>query len=229
MPDGRKKLLRSQQAGTRNAAGRPPDLFRFRQRQRRKPQWPKFLTNLIENSDSIKTVFRTRSKSFYEKTVHGKTASLAQQKAEIETKEGWEVIPSKLEKSVKLKKPKPIDIQLEDEVWSMLVKMGFDQLSKDRNFRIFVDEKTPSRQIDVFAKDSETALLFECTTSEERKEKNLNELIEKILSISAPVFTSIDKHYGPDVKLKLRWIIATRNIQWRPADLTKAQLTKLWS
>jgi len=60
------------------------------------------LTNLVENNDSIKGTFRTRSKSFYEKTVHGKTASLAQRKAEIETQEGWEIVPSKLKKSVKL-------------------------------------------------------------------------------------------------------------------------------
>ncbi|OPY67793.1 MAG: hypothetical protein A4E57_02112 [Syntrophorhabdaceae bacterium PtaU1.Bin034] len=185
------------------------------------------LTNLVENNDSIKGAFRTRSKSFYEKTVHGKTASLAQRKAEIETQEGWEIVPSKLTKSVKLKKPKPPDILLEDEVWSMLVRMGFDQLSKDRLFKIFIDEETNPRQIDVFAMDTETALLFECTTSEERKEKNLNDLIEKILSISVPVFNSINKHYGPDVKLKVRWVIATRNIQWRPVDLTKAAANKI--
>jgi DNA sulfur modification protein DndB len=173
------------------------------------------LVNLIDNNEAVRATFRTRSKPFYEKTVHGKTASLAQQKADIETKEGWEIVPSRLKKSVKLKKPKPIDILLEDEVWSMLARMGFDQLSKDRNFRVFIDEKTPARQVDVYAKDSETAILFECTTSEERKEKNLNDLIEKILSISAPIFNSINKYYGPDVKLKLRWIIATRNIQWR--------------
>jgi DNA sulfur modification protein DndB len=185
------------------------------------------LMNIIRNGDALKGMFKSRSKPYFEKTVTGKTALLAQQKAELETKEGWEIIPSKLKKSVKLRMPKPFDIKLEDEVWSMLVKMGFDEFSKDRNFRIFVDEKTPPRQIDVFAKDSETVLLIECTSSEERKEKSLNELIEKILSISSPVFMSINKHYGPAVKLKLRWIIATRNIQWRTAYLNKAEANKI--
>lgn len=185
------------------------------------------LTNLIGNGDALKSIFRSRSKPYYVKTVSGKTALLAQQKAELEVKEGWEIIPSQLKKSVRLRMLKPFDIRLEDEIWSMLVKMGFEEFSKDRNFKIFVDDKTPPRQIDVFTKDSETALLVECTSSEEKKEKSVNDLIEKILSISSPVFQSINKHYGPDVKLKLRWVIATRNVQWRPVDLAKAEANKI--
>lgn len=186
-----------------------------------------FLMNVITNRDEINRIFKTRSKPYLEKTVTGKTIEIAKQKAQIETKEGWGILSRTFKRSVKLRRLKSSDVRLEDEVWSMLVRMGFDEYSKDRNFRIFIDDKTPLRQIDVFAKDSETALLLECTASEERKEKNLNELIEKILSMNSEVFTSINKYYGSSVKLKIRWIIATRNIIWRPADLNKADANKI--
>ena len=91
----------------------------------------------------------------------------------------------------------------------------FEFTQKILHYQIFIDNDTPARQIDVFAKDDETALLVECTCCDERKEKNLNELIEKIISISKAAFTSINKHYKSGPKLKIRWIIATRNIEWR--------------
>lgn len=187
----------------------------------------KFLTNLVTDIDEINSIYRLRSRPYLEQTVTGKNIDIAKQKADIETQDSWEIVPSKFKKSVKLRKSKASDVGLEDEIWSLLVRMGFDEYSKDRNFKVFIDEKTPPRQIDVFAKDSQTALLVECTTSEGGKEKNLNDLIEKILSIKSQVFASINEHYYPSVKLNIRWIIATRNIRWRNADLTKAAVNKI--
>lgn len=186
-----------------------------------------YLISLLKNKDEINKILKVRSKPYEEKTVSGKTIDLAREKAEIEKKEGWYIVPRKFKKSVKLRRLKPLDVRLEDEVWSLLVKMGFDEYSKDRNFKIFVDDKTPARQIDVFAKDNETALFIECTCCDERKEKNLNGLIEKILSIRSDVFNSISKHYVSSGKLKLRFIIVTRNIEWRNADKTKAEANNI--
>ncbi len=186
-----------------------------------------FLINLVKDPDAIKTIYRERSKSYVEKTVSGKNIEIAQKKAEIEVGEGWEILPRKFKKSVKLRKQKTTDVKLEDDIWSLLVRMGFDEFSKDRNFKIVVNPKTNPRQIDVFAKDDQTILLIECTCCEERKEKDLNKLLEKILSIRTDVFKSISLHYGPEIKLKMRWIIATRNIDWRPVDLEKAEANNI--
>ena len=188
---------------------------------------PEYLSNLVIDKDELLRIFRQRSKPYAEKSVKGKHLALAKEKAEIEKKEGWTILPKKYKNSVKLRKPKPTDIALEDEVWSLLFKMGFDEYSMDRCFKVYIDEDTPARQIDIFTKDDETALLVECTCCEERKEKNLNDLLEKIISISKDVFTSINKHYQPEAKLKIRWLIATRNIEWRKADLTKAEANNI--
>jgi DNA sulfur modification protein DndB len=124
---------------------------------------PEYISNVISDKIELAKIFRHRSKSHEYKTVKGKTLTLAREKAAIEVKEGWTVLPDKFKNSVKLRRAKPIDVALEDEVWSLVHKMGFNDYSKDRNFKIFIDEDTPARQIDVFAKDDETALLFECT------------------------------------------------------------------
>ncbi|HOD98185.1 MAG TPA: hypothetical protein PLU95_06475 [Syntrophales bacterium] len=98
---------------------------------------PEYLSNLVCDKTELLKIFRQRSKPFVEKTVKGKNLALAKEKAEIEKKEGWTILPDKYKNSVKLKRPKPADIALEDEVWSLLFKMGFDEYSKDRNFKIF--------------------------------------------------------------------------------------------
>jgi DNA sulfur modification protein DndB len=188
---------------------------------------PEYLSNLVCEQIELQKIFRQRSKLFEEKTVSGKNLELAQQKAEIETREGWTVLPRKYKNSVKLRRPIPIEVALENEVWCLLLKMGFDEYSKWRNFKIFIDDETPPRQVDVFAKDDETALLVECTCCDERKEKNLNDLLEKIISISNKSFTSINKHYPSERKLKIRWVIATRNIEWRKPDLVKAEANNI--
>ncbi|MCX5824285.1 MAG: DGQHR domain-containing protein [Deltaproteobacteria bacterium] len=188
---------------------------------------PEYLSNLVCDKTELLTIYRQRSKTYVEKKVKGKTLELAKEKAEIEKKEGWTILPKKFKNSVRLRKPKPVDIALEDEIWSLLFQMGFDEYGRGRNLKVFIDDETPARQIDVFAKDDETALLVECTCCEERKEKNLNDLLEKIISISKEAFTSINKHYHPAAKLKIRWIIATRNIEWRKADLTKAEANNI--
>ena len=76
-----------------------------------------FLINLVKDPDEIKTIYRQRSKSYVEKTVSGKNIDIAKKKAEIEAGEGWEILPRKFKKSVKLRKPKPDDIKLEDDIW----------------------------------------------------------------------------------------------------------------
>ncbi len=160
----------------------------------------KFLINLINDKDEIGRIFKSRSKQYLEKTVYGKTIEIAREKAEVETKEGWELLPRKFKKSVKLRKPKAADVQLEDDVWSLLVRMGFDEYSKDRNYKIVVSEKSPPRQIDVFAKDDEAVLLVECTCCDEKKEKDLSSLIDKIKGMRNEVFSSIKTALWPFCK-----------------------------
>ncbi|MDZ7833533.1 MAG: DGQHR domain-containing protein [Desulfobacterales bacterium] len=185
-----------------------------------------YLSPLLIDEDKIAKELIKRKKSYIEKTINGKNKKILEQKANIEAEEGWSIL-RKNKKSYRLKKDKPADEQLEDELWSIMAKMEFDELSEGRQFTVNVGKDVSPRQIDVFAKDRESAIFIECTRCETPKKKNMSSLIEKISSIHPQTARSVSTHYGRTPKLKVRWIIATRNIEWGEADLAKAAEKKI--
>ena len=99
--------------------------------------------------------------------------------------------------------------------------MGFEELSKGRKFSISIGNTVPARQIDVFAKDDETVIIVECTRRSKPGKKSMNSLIEKLKSIRQAAHNSITRQYGRQPKLKIKYVIATRNISWSSVDLAK--------
>ncbi len=184
------------------------------------------LDELVFDLEEVQTELRNRAKKKFEKTIKASNIDLIKEKIAIEIKDGWHVLREN-KKSTRMFQEKPKSEQLEDELWCILAKMGFDEMSKGRNFTIDVGESVNPRQIDVFAKDSETALCVECTTCEEPKKKSMVKLIEKVESIKSKVAQSINSHYGKNPKLKIRWVIATKNVEWGEADLDKAIASKI--
>ena len=51
--------------------------------------------------------------------------------------------------------------------------------------------------------------------------KSMANLIEKIRAIRKSLLKSIRKTYGQQAKLKVKYVIATRNISWSDVDLAK--------
>ena len=168
------------------------------------------LGNLLIQEEDIKSELRKRGKTHIEKTIYGKTKTIREEKAKLEETDGWEIL-KKNEKSFRLKKDKPLDEQFEDNVWTILAKMGFDELSDGRQFKI--KDGNNYRQIDVFAKDRETAIIIECTQCDKYKKKDLSNLINKIIRLKSGIAKSINSHYENETKLKIRWAIAIRNIE----------------
>ena len=181
---------------------------------------PVFVQNKLKNNN-IKSEIRQRSKKFIEKTISASNIDLVREKVAIEEKDGWQALRENLN-STRMFRNKPINTQFEDELWCILARMGFNEMSKGQNFTIDVGPTVNPRQIDVFAKDRESALCIECTTCEEPKKKSMVKLIEKIESIKSNIAQSINIHYGKDPKIKIKWVIATKNIEWGEADLEKA-------
>jgi len=192
-----------------------------------------YLEKLLIYEEEISKSLVQRKKKYTEKSVSvtkkmtkADTLSILKQKAELEKKDGWDIL-RKSKKSFRLKKDKPLDEQLEDEVWTILARMGFNELSDGRFFKIKVGDDLNPRQIDVFAKDRETAIIIECTHCEEHKKKNMSNLIEKINSIRGEVVDSIKAHYSNNPKLKIGWIIASKNVEWGDADLAKLKTNRI--
>ncbi|RWJ82426.1 MAG: DGQHR domain-containing protein [Mesorhizobium sp.] len=176
----------------------------------------------ITSGDEITSELRRRKSKDISKTVTASTKKLIAEKVKLEEADGWRTV-RKNAKSIRMAKPKPADEQLEDEVWSILAQMGFKEMSRGRQFFIAVEDGLPPRQIDIFAKDDETVIIVECTRKDVPGKKNMANLIEKMRAIREPVLKSIRKFYGQQAKLKVKHVIATRNVSWSDVDLAKCK------
>jgi DNA sulfur modification protein DndB len=179
------------------------------------------LTGLASEAD-LKAVSALRSKTVDEKTVSASSKEALALKIAGEQADGWRVSRQN-KRSVRLEKDKPVDRQLEDDVWSLLYGMGFKELNGDRQFAIQAGDKTVPRQLDVFAKDDETVFIVECTHSKEGGPKSLKTLLDKFGAIREEVVKAVHAHYGREPRLKIKLAIATRNVDWRAADRARAE------
>lgn len=179
------------------------------------------LQDLLTDPAAVLAAVRSRRKGYVEKTITGSTQEVLVQKAALEETEGWTLL-RKNKSSFRLKRDKPLDEQLEDSVWVTLAKMGFDELSDGRGFTVDLGDGNSPRQIDVLAKDRECVVIVECTTCSAPKTKSMRELIDKVTALQKPVADAIREHYGREPKLKVKWAIATMNVQWGDADLQRA-------
>jgi DNA sulfur modification protein DndB len=176
----------------------------------------------LVDGDDIARELRVRTSNLEYKTIRGSKMKLILEKVAIEEKEGWSK-SKRNSKSYKLSKPKPEDEKLEDELWCIVAKMGFKELSSGRNFTIETKKDPNPRQIDVFAKDDEVALIIECTQCATPTKKNMSKLIDKIASFKGGISKSITSYYGREKKIKPKFIIATRNVEWGKADIEKCK------
>jgi len=118
---------------------------------------------------------RLKRSEYITKTVNSKN------RQDLEA-EGWEFVPSKLKKSIRMRKAKPHDVCFEDKVWAIFAKMGFEYINADRNFKIEYQEGL-TKQIDVFAADKEAIVFIECKSCETRKKVGYQLEIDALIGI----------------------------------------------
>lgn len=176
----------------------------------------------LASGDDLKPIYAQRSKTIDEKTISASSKEALALKLAGEEADGWRVL-RKNQRSIRLAKNKPVDRQLEDDVWSLLYRMGFKELNLDRQFSIQAGDKTLPRQLDVFAKDDETVFIVECTHSRDIGPKSLKGQLDKLGAIREEVVKAVHTHYGREPRLKVKLAIATRNVEWRPADRARAE------
>jgi len=172
----------------------------------------------LVSGNEIKSEIRRRKKKYVQKTVTGSSRKLVAEKVRLEEAEGWQVLRKNL-KSTRMSKEKPSSEQLEDDIWTILAQMGFKEMSRGRLFKIAAQKGLPPRQIDVFAKDDEAAIIVECTQRDTPGRKSMDSLINKIRASRDGLITSVHKAYSQQIKHKVKFVIATRNISWSDADL----------
>jgi DNA sulfur modification protein DndB len=184
------------------------------------------ILNGLAAGDELKSIYQQRSKSVDERSITAGSADALKLKLQAEEQDGWKV--QKYNKtSIRLYKPKPADRQLEDDVWCLLYRMGFKELNANRQFAIQAGSGTEPRQLDVFAKDDETVFIVECTHAQEPGPKSIKSLIDKIGAIREDVIKGVHGHFGKEPRLKIKFAIATRNIQLSSADRARADAARV--
>lgn len=147
---------------------------------------------------------------------------------EAQVAAGWQV--HREGKTVwRLFKPKTHDVWLEDRAWCLLRLMRYPEMNGKR-FRISYKRKDgseDSKQIDVFAKDDETALIIECKSKVSRGKRILTKDLSETQSLQNPIRDAIKAIYGKDSKIQCIFIYVTENIIWSEPDLERAQAANI--
>jgi DNA sulfur modification protein DndB len=159
---------------------------------------------------------RRRDELIYEKIpIGGEAPYLA---------DGWK-ISKKLKRQIRLSRPKAIDRQFEDHVWKFFYRMGYDDLNKGYAFTIIykaADGTYREKQVDIYAKDSETVIVGECKACEDYRPRSLSKDIAEFAGLKKQFADAIRAHYGRDFKPKILWFFFTNKILWSNADKSKA-------
>ena len=174
------------------------------------------LAGLITGQD-ITNALRRRRNRFYEE-------SFPIREEELRLQEGWELV-RRNKNTLRVRKPKPFDEILEDEIFALFARMGFKYLSDGRDFRIPVDSSNsgvPPKQIDVFAADDETAIVVECKSSEVLRSRSLQKDLNETRGLQSPIRRAI--HDGlPGSRRRVVFVYATRNVDWSEPDRARAK------
>lgn len=138
--------------------------------------------------------------------------------------DGW-AISKKLKRRLRLVKAKGIDRQLEDRVWRLFYRMGYDDLGKGSDFTIrykAADGTYREKQVDVFAKDDETVIVGECKACDDYKPRSLGKDLAEFIGLRKQFADAIRGHYGREFKPKVLWFFFTDKVLWSSTDRAKA-------
>lgn len=132
--------------------------------------------------------------------------------------EGW-VVDKELKSVVRMKHPKPLDEQFEDEVWCLFASLGFFCMNRDRHLEIpyGTEGLNTTKQIDVFAADEETILFVECKCAISGKKGDFKTDLEAIKGIKEGLFKTV-RHEKAFKGKKVKYIFATKNYELTDPD-----------
>jgi DNA sulfur modification protein DndB len=178
-----------------------------------------FKSNLIHDKE-IKRILRIKNRSYDQLTIRKPLF-------EEYKNEGWSLNKENRE-TVIIRKQKSHDKEFEDRVWSMLARMDFDYLNGDTPLRlIYSHEKNiPGRKLDVFASDKETALIIECKSAKELRRRDLQTVINDLVTVKRGSNPFIQKLYQNE-KRKVKYLLVTNNIILSDMDRERLKAEKI--
>ncbi|MBE3144733.1 MAG: DGQHR domain-containing protein, partial [Planctomycetes bacterium] len=118
-------------------------------------------------------------------------------------------------------------VWLEDKVWYLFYKMGFDHLSGDGGAKLLLNQKDPNSlrsQIDVMAIDNEVSVAVECKSSEKySKRPQFQEELGKFSLLREGLANSINTQFTELTKKQIVLAMFTSNIALSDNDKERAK------
>lgn len=175
------------------------------------------LEKIVSEPSARKAEFDKRRKIYTEETIAGPMLE------EYEGK-GYELVRTNQTGSHRVRKEKKIDEQLEDQCWCTLYLLGYPQLNSSRYFKIPLTDKEngPTKQVDVFAYDDSSIIVFECKTANKRSSPSMGKFVNEFAGLRKPISDALRRHFGGKLNQTIIWAIVTRNISWSEKDLQRA-------
>lgn len=175
-----------------------------------------FNGGLLTDTKELRAEYRKRNaKISFKKVPHSEV--------DAQLERGWSAVRQLKTKTI-LQQTKRHQDQLEDDVWCLFYRMGYQTLNR-RNFRLPYsrdDGSTDKKQIDVFAKDSETVLVVECKSNKERNRRSLQKDLAETQAFRGQVSRAINSYFSGGFRPKIVWLYVTRNIIWSDPDAERA-------
>jgi len=175
------------------------------------------LTN-IDSRGNLRAFSRAKAKDFV-------TKSINYSKLDVFLSQGWSIV-KKNKSTVQIKRKKSHSELLEDRVWILLYKMGFQFLSLEGGSELInsKDLNSSISRIDIVGVDNEVALAIKCISSEKRVvHTNFKEELEKQANIRERFSQAINKQFRANHKIQTAIVTFTSNINLSEVDLSKAQ------
>lgn len=136
-----------------------------------------------------------------------KKSKVSPAEAALLKSEGWKIVKETKKGIATLEQPKRFCDIFENEVWSILYKMGFTHMNAGKDIEIDLNGNT--KRIDVLAMDDETCLVVECKSSETLdKTYSFKQELESIHGYFDDVCHAIEQQFG---RRKFKMIFATKN------------------
>src|SRR5258708_24794858 len=138
--------------------------------------------------------------------------------------DGWKT-SKKLKRQIRLSRAQMIEMEFKEHVCKLFYRMGYEDINKGYTFTITyraADGTYREKQVDIFAKDSETVIVGECKACEDYRPRSLSKDIAEFAGLKKQFADAIRAHYGRDFRPKILWFFFTNKILWSNADKSKA-------
>jgi len=131
----------------------------------------------------------------------------------------------RLKSGVKMRRPKSAIEIVQNRFWSVLYKLGYEELNTGKSFSIPIKmgKEKVTTNVDVFAKDSETVIVARCWSFEKPRKRSMGKDLDALQNEKRLVANAIRQYYGKEFKPKILWFFVTNNIRWSDSDIAKAE------